>query len=260
MKIGCSTLYKANGLKFVSEAAKEIKEAGFDSAQVHYEVITNYRPWISRYRGIFDKEETKKLRDLNFELTLHVPFSKLNYVHRNIALSKKALNFTTGAIEQMQDLGCKEFVMHMARKPEDMNFDRAIELFAERFNPFFNKLAKNNAKVFIENIESNMGVTPRIIKKALMLMPKASFCLDIGHANVHGLLNEFLELRVGHLHAHDNYGSADDHNVLGQGNINLEKVIKTLKNQKFNGTITIEPKSLKEGIESKKVIEKLWNK
>jgi sugar phosphate isomerase/epimerase len=45
---------------------------------------------------------------------------------------------------------------------------------------------------------------------------------------------------------------------LGQGNIDLEKVIYTLKKPSFNGTITIEPKNIEEGIKSKNVIEKLW--
>lgn len=260
MKIGCSTLFKADKVGSVTEAAREIKEAGFDSAQLHYEIVTDYANWNAKYEGIFSDEITQELKNLNFEYTLHVPFSHMSFVHENIALSKQAIDFATNAIEQVASLGGKEFVMHMARKPENMSFEKAIELFAERFNPLAEKLKKKNSYIYIENIEENLGVTPEIIEKTLSLVGDAKFCLDIGHANIHGLLDEFLKLPIGHVHAHDNHGKKDEHNVLGNGNIDLEKVFYTLKKQSFNGTITIEPKSIKEGIRSKNIIEKLWEK
>jgi len=144
MKIGCSTLFKADKADSAVEAAKTIKEAGFDSAQLHYEIVTDYINWDAKYAGIFSNEVVQKLNDLNFEYSLHVPFSHMSFVHENIALSKKAIDFATDAIEQVTLLGGKEFVMHMARKPEGISFDRAIKLFTKRFSSLFKKLTKND--------------------------------------------------------------------------------------------------------------------
>ena len=52
-----------------------------------------------------------------------------------------------------------------------------------------------------------------------------SFCLDLGHANLNGALDEFLA--VGnplHVHLHNNNGSDDSHQALGDGDIDLARV------------------------------------
>ena len=52
------------------------------------------------------------------------------------------------------------------------------------------------------------------------------FCLDVGHANLNGVLNEFLQASPDHMHLHDNHGLEDEHAVCGSGNIDFAKVMQ----------------------------------
>lgn len=52
------------------------------------------------------------------------------------------------------------------------------------------------------------------------------FCLDVGHANLNGVLDEFLQAKPDHMHLHDNYGFQDEHAACGSGNIDFRKVMQ----------------------------------
>jgi len=56
-----------------------------------------------------------------------------------------------------------------------------------------------------------------------------SFCLDLGRAHINGMLDEFLAIgRPLHVHLHDNDDSGDAHRALGNGNIDLSRVLPLL--------------------------------
>lgn len=56
-----------------------------------------------------------------------------------------------------------------------------------------------------------------------------SFCLDFGHANLNGALEEFLAAgKPLHVHLHDNDGSGDAHQALGRGMIDYPQVLSLL--------------------------------
>jgi sugar phosphate isomerase/epimerase len=56
-----------------------------------------------------------------------------------------------------------------------------------------------------------------------------SFCLDFGHANLNGVLDEFLAVGEPlHVHLHDNDGSGDAHRALGNGSIDYPRVLSLL--------------------------------
>lgn len=70
-----------------------------------------------------------------------------------------------------------------------------------------------------------------------------SFCLDLGHANLNGALDEFLA--VGnplHVHLHNNNGSDDSHRALGDGDIDLARVLSLLPR---NASRIVEVQTLK---------------
>jgi Sugar phosphate isomerases/epimerases len=52
------------------------------------------------------------------------------------------------------------------------------------------------------------------------------FCLDVGHANLNGVLDEFLKAGPDHMHLHDNHGLEDEHAACGSGNIDFAKIMQ----------------------------------
>jgi len=64
--------------------------------------------------------------------------------------------------------------------------------------------------------------------------PEAGFCFDTGHAHCYGnrdaeALLSLMASRIAVLHIHDNYGTFDDHNPPGRGNIDWAKLVPKLK-------------------------------
>lgn len=68
------------------------------------------------------------------------------------------------------------------------------------------------------------------------------FCFDSGHAQINNnvdILATFLE-RLLLVHLHDNYGTNDDHNILGEGVIDWKRVIPLVLKAPGLRTLTLE--------------------
>lgn len=66
---------------------------------------------------------------------------------------------------------------------------------------------------------------------------------DVGHANTicqpADYINGIVDV-ITHIHIHDNDGRYDQHASLGAGTVNFDLLFKVLRNEDYNGTITIE--------------------
>jgi sugar phosphate isomerase/epimerase len=89
--------------------------------------------------------------------------------------------------------------------------------------------------------------TPGHFAAVFNIFPNLKMTLDTGHANIDDpgqvRLFEFIQKfpdRIGHVHVSDNHGKSDDHLRVGQGNINFEKFVKSLKQAGYDDTITLE--------------------
>ena len=77
-------------------------------------------------------------------------------------------------------------------------------------------------------------------------MEDAAMTLDVGHANTHDEVGEFLTRlgsRIIHMHIHDNYGSRDEHNQIGRGTTDWGAVSRFLKTESFSGFLIVESTS-----------------
>ena len=82
-------------------------------------------------------------------------------------------------------------------------------------------------------LENVVDWEPEPLAMLLEQIPRAGWCLDIGHQRVFdrvGLEHWIMTLgpRLIHLHLHDNFGKGDDHLPLGQGTIDLARLFGLL--------------------------------
>ena len=115
---------------------------------------------------------------------------------------------------------------------------------------FFNRIVKIAKKkdivIMMENTVSlfnDLGVMARILKET----PGLKLHWDVGHANLGNdgerktrLAFHNFKNKIFHMHFSDNNGKDDQHLPLGAGNINWAMIIKTIKEYKYNKTITLE--------------------
>lgn len=73
--------------------------------------------------------------------------------------------------------------------------------------------------------------------------PALRFCLDTGHANIAGNIEELVYQfgpRLNHIHLHDNRGREDEHLPYARGTIDWRGLFALLNEAGFNGTFCIE--------------------
>ncbi len=109
--------------------------------------------------------------------------------------------------------------------------------------------------VSLENMPL-MNITVGHTLEELLRMTEGTeigICLDIGHANTTGNLDEFLSLlpNIGNMHIHDNMGERDEHLPLGEGNIDFERVLKRIVSSGYSHGYVIEAEgSIESGLKS----------
>ena len=85
---------------------------------------------------------------------------------------------------------------------------------------------------------------------------RIGICFDTGHAHVAGTIDGFLRERerILNIHIHNNDGTSDQHLAMDKGTIDLKPIVGALS-RKYRGNYIIEANNLREGIESKKILE-----
>ncbi len=266
MEIGISTgsLYKSD----LIESLQLIKESGFDNIEV-WAGIGKEGKWI--HYDYHNWDYTRKLKEKLKELTLrvvslHAPFSEeldisqVEEEKRNFAISeiKKAidvLEFLEGNIlvfhpstasSHFDNLTQKMYRLSQAKKSIDEILkycqDKPIRLALE------NQLPHILCGYSVDLLKLIWEVNSQ----------KVGICLDTSHANlaenVNDVVKKFKDWIVS-LHVSDNFGTSDDHNIPGRGNINWQNFVQTLKLVKYEGVFMLELLEQGKGWDVQKVLK-----
>jgi len=275
MEIGLSTgiLYKSD----LIESLQLIKKVGFDNIEV-WAGIGKEGKWIhyDYHNWDYTRKLKEKLKKLALRVvSLHAPFSseldisQVEEEKRDFAISEiekaiDVLEFLEGnvlvfhpstASSHFDNLTQKMYRLSQAKKSIDELLkycqDKPIRLALENQLPHILCGYSVDLLKLIWEINSQ----------------KVGICLDTSHANLAENVSEVVkkckEWLIS-LHVSDNFGTSDDHNIPGIGNINWQIFVQTLKLVKYEGVFMLElleqgkkwdvQKVLKEAVQSVKQI------
>ena len=249
MEIGISTgiLYKSD----LIESLQAIKEAGFDNIEVwtgmggervHYD----YHDWD------YTRRLKKKIKELTLRVvSLHAPFSEeldisqVEEEKRDFAISEiekviDILEFLEGDIlvfhpstasSKFDTLTQKMYRLSQAKKSIDELLkhcqDKPIRLALE------NQLPHILCGYSVDLLKLIWEINSR----------KVGICLDTSHANLSESASDVAKKCKGwliSLHVSDNFGTSDEHNIPGRGNINWQNFVQTLKLVEYKGGFMLE--------------------
>ncbi|MCR5263372.1 MAG: sugar phosphate isomerase/epimerase [Clostridiales bacterium] len=154
------------------------------------------------------------------------------------------------SLKFVSELGARYMVLHPVCR--DGNGDviedpgRFIALNAVAYRYALDKAREYGVTVLSENLLSGASRDPRIIARLAEAVGSDRFgwCLDTGHANCSGYdPGILLECTVApmSLHINDNSGkSGDEHLVPGDGTVDWDRLVKTLKNVGYSGDCVLE--------------------
>ncbi len=206
-----------------------IKKAGFKNVFIQ---------WYNIEWSTSQEEQLKYIRKQNLNVIFaHLGFQNINELWMDTEEGNKLVDRYKNDIRVCKENNIPMVVMHLtaksiAPKYNEIGLKRLKEIvdYAQSLDvkvAFENTKIKGYLEYVIENIDNeNVGI-----------------CFDSGHYHVH--FKDELDFskfknRIFAIHLHDNDQSADLHLIPFDGTLNWEKLVKDLKENNYNGPITME--------------------
>jgi len=162
--------------------------------------------------------------------TVHSPTADINIASCREPIRQASLGLLREVCRAAGEIGAGCVVVHPGFSPWIELLDRSYLALQQSLGDLSAIQEEYGVPVAVENMGS-WKVCHFRDPSFLPVLQEAglSFCLDLGHANLNGALDEFLAIgKPLHVHLHNNDGSDDSHQALGHGNIDLSRVLPLL--------------------------------
>lgn len=211
------------------ETIDAIKEAGFKNVFIQ---------WYNKEWEYSQEEQLKYARSQGLNVIFaHLGYQKINCIWEENEIGEQLVERYINDIRICKENGIDLVIMHLSSKFDapmynqiGLNRIRKIVEYAESVNV---KIAFENTKIegYLEYIFNNID------------SDNIGICYDAGHCHAHfkDKFNwELFKDRIFAVHLHDNDGTADQHLMPFDGNIEWKEVISNLKNANYIGPVTLE--------------------
>ncbi len=248
MKIGASTLYGILS-RTPLEAASELKNYGIAAV----EIMQEYR------HDTISKSDSRKMRKLDLDYSVHLPFQELCFAHPNPEIRKACFKQVRKGLEIAAGIGAKECVMHGGKIPQDYlkvdgrwnRISDFLDFFSVEFDNVMNEADYLGINVFLENMSQKEWLFGEYGDFEDMRIPDAGFCLDIPHSLRQGHLELYLKnKKIDHVHISDSRPGYDDHCAVGNGKLPLKEAVEKLKQKGYDGKVIVECFTVRDTLKS----------
>jgi sugar phosphate isomerase/epimerase len=190
-------------------------------------------------------------------ISVHTPFSDLNIASLNAPIWQETLRQIEAVIEELAD-HAHIFVIHPGYVSPLAAFcpEKALEKNKQALIRLVQCAKECQVTATVENMvneEFLLGRFPHEIEE--MRSDGLGFTFDVGHANTADAIHSFSQMKIDHVHLHDNNGQTDEHLPLGAGNINLEQTMQAFR--RYKGIFVLESRTLEEGIQSLNYLKRI---
>jgi sugar phosphate isomerase/epimerase len=236
-------------------------ELTLDPPEAHYRIVLAQK-----------NDVLKDLKTFNMGLICHLP-TFVYTADLTERIRRASLQEMVRSLQTARELGSEKVVVHpgyiggMGAFVMDISRRYALESLAA----ISQKADELGIVLCLENMFPRYlsFVEPEDFKPVFEQFPRLKLTLDIGHANIDDSGGDrtirFLRMfshKLGHIHMSDNKGKRDDHQSVGKGNIQFERIVQALKAAGYDDTITFEifTKDRKDLVTSRDKIDRLFRK
>lgn len=230
MKIGASTLATFNDtLKNSLEFIEDLK--------IRYSELLHQYP--------HEEFDLDMLNSFNLKYTIHAPFIDVNIASVSTKSRLNSIEQIKDSIRLANEIDAKAVVVHPGLVPFLLK-DQPEKIY-EIADKSIEELGKYSADLGVMTTIENMPAFESMIYQDMNRLNETveefdmAMTLDIGHANHSGISPDGMYFdSIKHIHAHDNFGDDDTHLPLGEGNIELKRIIDAFKKKNYDGIYMIE--------------------
>ncbi len=239
-EIGVSTLHRLN--EPFNKAIKQITNMTVKSI----EIVDDGFHALNKKR-ILTLTELGKSYNLKF--SIHAPFADINIASPSKCMLKAMLKRLEKSITLANILEAHVWVFHPGLKTGISMFYPGADWIqnCKTARLLCDIAEEHGVKIAIENVPEPYPFLMKSVEHFQRFYKDADLdlgiALDIGHANLNGQIELFLETfhdKIVHIHAHDNSGKDDEHLGVGYGTVNWEKIATLLKRINYSETIIVE--------------------
>lgn len=206
--------------------------------------------------SLLDEKNRDSALSFDLDYTVHGLITDVNIASIHEAIRSASVKLHRQAIEASAEIGASIYVVHPGytsypfyRKDALAALDRSLDEMRSMQDEYGIRLA-------VENMPKSDWLF--YFRPGSLDLKGLPTVLDVGHANVCGLLDEFLGFdEVVHMHLHDNSGKSDDHLSLGRGSIDFRPILEKLASGKASAVL--ENKTQEAVMESLRTLERIKN-
>ena len=217
------------------ESMNIVKDAGFKSIFIQ---------WYNKNCEISQEEQVKYAKDIGLNIEFaHLGYTKINAIWEEGEQGESLIEYYKKDLDNMHRLGINLVVMHLTHLTEIILEDDVCifnELGLRRLRAITNYAKNLNIKVAFENTRIR-GYLEYVLEN--IKDDNVGMCYDIGHNHAHfddDLNLDLFKDRIFAIHLHDNDSTEDQHLLPFDGTINWEYNISKLKENNYNGPVTLE--------------------
>jgi len=168
--------------------------------------------------------------DDDITLSVHAPTADINIASCRETVRNASIGLIAGVCQRAAEMGASHVVVHPGFSPWPEQEQDSFSALLRSLDDLARIQEQTGMDVAVENMGSwemchfrDPGLLPELSGRGL------SFCLDVGHAFLNGVLDDFLSRGSPcAVHIHDNRGKTDDHLAPGMGSIDFPWIFRHL--------------------------------
>lgn len=194
-----------------------------------------------KYHSWEFKDQIKDhLSTVDMEIQIHSPMNDVNIASINPTLRRASIKEINKTLKLANEIDVDMITVHPGiYSPLSIYWDKTAKTAIESLIKIKKKGEEYDITIAMENLpEMWLALCSKPEETADFLDETGlDFCLDVGHAYTSNSLKEFLDFEPVNVHLHDNMGEEDSHIELGEGKIDFELILNSLKDYKGNYVI-----------------------
>jgi len=244
-----------------------------DFREMYLRVAQDFKLWEvvaeGQHHADMIREIAKELQaSYPMKLQIHVPIGDVNIGCLSEKVRQASIEEVIGAFELAVELDAEPVTVHPGHfSPVTRGHPSILVKQMTRSLKIIDRAAKDlGVKACLENMPNFPFAYCKNPQELLAALEGTGFSitLDIGHAhtnsNVMGFLYPEITDKVENIHIHDNYGKMDEHVTLGQGTIDLPRVVSEMEGLGIRGNYIIETRTYESSLQGKEYLLDIGNR
>ena len=200
-----------------------------------------------------DKKRIAQLKEAaksyGLEYSLHAPFADVNIASPIKPMLNASIKRLKQSLQNASAINAKLWVFHPGQRTGIGQFypGADFKVMCQSIQQIYAAAEEYGVNIALENLPAKYWFLMNTPEEFMRMYKETNLpvgiTMDLGHANLEGQIQPFFNLladKIVHIHASDNDGTDDQHNGIGDGNIDWNWFSQTLQKIGYDKNIVIE--------------------